>query len=95
MIVTPDPVLLVEILSPGNEADTRENIWAYTTIPSVREILVLSSTAVGAELLRREADANWPADPDMLGPADRLTLDSIGMSCLLAELYRGTHLVPR
>ena len=41
-----DPVLLVEILSPSNEADARRNVWAYTTIPSVVEILLLSSTSV-------------------------------------------------
>ena len=32
-----DPLLLVEILSPSNEAKTRVNEWAYATIPSVRE----------------------------------------------------------
>ena len=30
-----DPVLLVEILSPSNQAESRANVWAYTTIPSV------------------------------------------------------------
>ena len=94
LIITPDPILLVEILSPGNESDTRENVWAYTTIPSVREILVLYSTRIGAELLRREADANWPVNPEMLGSEDTLKLESIGMGCPLLELYRGTHLLP-
>lgn len=48
-----DPVLIVEILSPGNQAETWANVWAYTTIPSVREILVLRTVSVGADLLRR------------------------------------------
>ena len=26
-----DPVLLIEILSPGNQAETWANVWAYTT----------------------------------------------------------------
>src|SRR5437764_11584789 len=30
-----NPVLLVEILSPTNENETRENVWSYTTIPTV------------------------------------------------------------
>jgi Uma2 family endonuclease len=34
-----DPVLLVEILSPSNEAKTRANAWAYATIPSVQDVL--------------------------------------------------------
>lgn len=92
--MTPDPVLLVEILSPGNESDTRENVWSYTTIPSVREILVIHSTRIGAELLRRGPDASWPTDPEMLASEDMLKLGSIGMSCALRDLYQGTYLVP-
>ncbi len=49
---------------PSNAEETWENVWAYTTIPSVAEILVISSTAVEAELLRRDADGNWPAGRD-------------------------------
>ena len=52
-----DPVLLVEILSPSNRAETWTNVWAYTTIPSVREILVLHSLRIRAELLRRDDTA--------------------------------------
>src|SRR5437660_7096580 len=39
--VIADPALIVEILSPSNEAETWANVWADTTIPSVREIVVL------------------------------------------------------
>ena len=38
-VMVQDPVLLIEILSPSNESETRANVWTYTTIPSVREIL--------------------------------------------------------
>lgn len=88
----PEPVLLVEILSPSNEADTWENVWAYTTIPSAREILVLHATAIAAELLRRGADGNWPEDPTMFGPADTISLECIGFQCSVAEIYEDTHL---
>jgi Uma2 family endonuclease len=40
------PVFLLEILSPTNEQDTRDNVWAYMTIPSVQQILLVDSTAV-------------------------------------------------
>lgn len=33
-----DPVLLIEILSPSNQAKTWTNFWAYTSIASVQEI---------------------------------------------------------
>jgi len=88
----PDPVLLIEILSPSNEAETWESVWAYTTIPSVREILVVRSTTAAAELLRRQPDGNWPEQPETIGPTADLRLDSVGFVCPLAELYAQTHL---
>jgi hypothetical protein len=36
--------LIVEILSPSDESETRESVRAYATLPSVREILLIRST---------------------------------------------------
>jgi Uma2 family endonuclease len=91
-IVVPDPVLLIEILSPSNEADTRENVWAYATIPSVREILVVHSTRVAAELLRRRPDGTWPEEAEEVRQGGTLRLDSIDLTCPLSEVYARTHL---
>jgi len=89
-----DPVMLMEILSPSNASMTRDNVWAYTTIPSVREILLLESVAVAAELFRRGADGAWPDAPISIGPQDDVRLDSIGFRARLVEFYRTTNLVP-
>lgn len=86
-----DPVLIVEILSPSNQAETWANVWTYTTIPSVREILVLRSLYIGADLLRRRADGSWPQEPEILTDGD-LVLDSIGFRTPLAGIYRTTRL---
>ena len=91
-IEMPDPVLLIEVLSPGNATDTRANVWAYATIPSVREILLVHSTQVGAELLRRGDDGAWPERATLIGAADMLHLDSIEFTAPLIELYARTHL---
>ncbi|CBS86271.1 Uma2 family endonuclease [Azospirillum lipoferum] len=88
----PDPVLLIEILSPSNEAETWENVWTYTTLPSVSEILVLWTAGIGAELLRRQADGSWPESPLVMVGEDVLSLDSIGYRAPLRALYVGTHL---
>ena len=88
-----DPVLLVEILSPSNQAETWANVWAYTTIPSVQEILILSSTAIRADLLRRDAAGNWP-ERALVIEDGTLELPSIGFRTDLAALYRGTRLAP-
>lgn len=86
------PVLLVEILSPSNEAETNVNIWAFTTIPSVQEILAIHSTRIAASLLRRDPDGSWPSVPIPLGSGDTLVLDSIGSSVPLRACYRTTIL---
>lgn len=88
----PDPVLLIEILSPSNENETRANIWAYTTIPTVREILAVRSTRIEAELLRRRDDGSWPEEPDLIGPTADLSLVSIEFVGPLAAFYRTTEL---
>jgi len=82
-----DPVLLVEILSPSNEAKTRANVWAYATIPSVREVLILSSTAIRAEVLRQGEET-----PVILAGNETLQLDSIGYEGSLADFYATTDL---
>ena len=85
-------MLLVAILSPSNEAETRANIWAYTTIPSVQELLIVHSTRIEAELLRRSADGNWPEQPEIIGADDSLSLASIAFTVPLAAIYRTTAL---
>ena len=88
-----EPVLLIEILSPSNADETWANVWAYTTMPSVTEILVVSSTAIGAELLRRLPDGSWPEAPQSLGPTATLELASIGFQLPIASLGRTTALL--
>ncbi len=86
-----DPVLIVEILSPGNRADTWANVRAYQEMPGVREILVLHSDAVAADLLRRGEDGGWPEMPVRIAGGD-LSLASIGFTAPLTALYRTTRL---
>ncbi|WOJ91179.1 Uma2 family endonuclease [Methylocapsa polymorpha] len=89
-----NPVLLIEILSPSNQAETWANVWAYTTIPSVQEILVLKTASIGAELLRRNQDGSWPSKPLTMETGE-LTLESISFSVPLAAAYRTTRLAAK
>src|SRR5277367_6346911 len=73
----PEPVLLIEILSPTNQPKTWTNVWTYTSILSVQEILVLHTNRIAAELLRRSADGTWP-ERMMINSGEELVLDSIG-----------------
>ena len=89
---TPDPILLVEVLSPTNEEDTWSNISLYASVPSVAEILIVDSREVAAEVLRRGADGSWPKNPEPVPPGGVIRLTSIGLEMPMAEVYRGTHL---
>lgn len=88
-----EPVLVVEILSPSNEAETWANIWAYTSIPSVQEILVVRSLEIGTELLRRLPDGGWPANFERIASPDgRVRLDSVDAEFAVSVFYRTMEL---
>ncbi len=89
-----EPVLLVEVLSPTNKTETWTNVWAYTTIPSVREILILDSVRIRAELLRRDDNGHWPERPLVIEDGS-LELASIDFSVSLEVIYRQTRLARR
>ena len=94
-IMTPDPVLLIEVLSPGNPSETWQNVMGYTTLPSVQEILVVHSTRIKAELLRRDANGHWPANPEPIKAGANIALASIEAEFPLNEAYAGTHLMAK
>lgn len=79
-------------MSPTNQADTWSNVWAYCTIPTVTEILIVSSTRMAVDLLRRDADGQWPPGPASFEERDTVTLESIGVTLPLAEVYEGTYI---
>ena len=93
-IALPDPILLIEIMSPGNKKDTWDNVWAYTTIPSVGEIVIMQSTRIEASMLRRQADGSWPPDPETIAVDGVLSLTSIDFLTPLAAAYAKTYLAP-
>jgi Uma2 family endonuclease len=82
------PLILVEILSPSNTAETWANVWSYVTIVSIREILVVYTAEMRADLLRRQDDGAWPENPISLRGGDVVTLESIGFAAPLAAFYR-------
>jgi Uma2 family endonuclease len=87
-----EPFVLIEILSPSNVSRARANVRAYTTIPTVAEIVVLRSTAIAAEVLRRAPNGEWSPQPDIIDATGELRLDSVGFALPLREAYRTTTL---
>lgn len=89
-----EPVLVIEILSPSNKAETWSNVGAYTTVPRLREIAVFHSVKIGVELLRRGADGSWPEQPESIESGD-MVFESIEFRFPLEAAYRTTRLNSR
>ena len=62
------------------------------TIATVAEIVLLRSTAIAAEVLRRTPNGEWPQQPDIIDATGELRLDSIGFISPLRDAYRTTNL---
>ncbi|MGH7040385.1 MAG: Uma2 family endonuclease [Stellaceae bacterium] len=87
------PILIVEILSPGTERHDRlVKVPAYRQIASVAEILLIDSESLYAEILRRDG-ARWIADL-VRGAEGELFLAAIGLRLGLGDLYEGIDLAP-
>jgi Uma2 family endonuclease len=86
-----DPILIVEILSPGTERhDRRTKVPAYRDITSVREILLVDSESIYAEILKREGD-RWITELVQGRDATR-RLSSVDLQIAMAELYEGIEI---
>jgi Uma2 family endonuclease len=87
------PVLIIEVLSPSNVDETWETIRAVATLPTVTEVMVVSSTEIMVQVFTKDAATGWPADAvvfDQLAGSARLA--SIELTLPLAEIYAGTIL---
>ena len=86
-----DPILIVEVLSPGTQRHDRQiKVAAYREIESVQEILLVDSEAAYAEIFRRSG-AFWLSEI-VRGPEAELRLSSIELRLPIAELYEGIDL---
>lgn len=87
-----DPILVVELLSPSNEAETWANVWTYSTLGTLQEILVVSTIEVRAWLLRRDSDGTWPDRFEPIEADGHVTLRSIDATFALRAFYATTSL---
>ena len=88
----PDPVLIVEVLSPSNQKETWDSVYAMATISALTEIAVVDSERVRVEVLRRGADGSWPKSGEVTEGGGSFKLTSIGAEFPVSEVYAGTHL---
>ena len=94
-VFIPDPILIIEILST-NEDETRDNIARFTSLESVREIVLFHQGEPLVEVWRR-FDGVWPEDPEIIAGeaigfepatvAGSVRLETIAMTLDFAEAY--------
>lgn len=85
--LTPEPLVIIEILSPSTEnRDRKVKVPDYRAIPSVQEIVLVDQQELYCEVHRRLPDGRWLTD--LLRQADaRLRLESIDFDQPLSALY--------
>jgi Uma2 family endonuclease len=82
-----EPILIAEVLSPSTAATDRERkLPDYRAIPSLQDILVVSSTEPRIEHFRREPDG-WKIQD--LRDQGTLRLETFDLTIDLTELYAG------
>jgi hypothetical protein len=91
-LMVPEPVLLVEILSPSNEAETRANVCLTPPSPACRNFSL--STARGSRRSCSAETLTAPGleQPDIITADGMLSLASIAFADRLVALCRATAL---
>ena len=86
--MVPEPMIIVEVLSASTEAyDRGTKLPHYRAIPSVKEIVLVASSAIAAEVWRRTPDG-W-AVSELTDPKAIVKLDSAGIELPLSSIYEG------
>jgi Uma2 family endonuclease len=81
-----NPIVVCEVLSDSTEAyDRGEKFEQYRSIPSFQEYVVISQKKVRVEHFRKQLDGRWVLT--VLGPGDRLALESIGCEVAMDDIY--------
>jgi Uma2 family endonuclease len=83
--VSPDPVVVIEVLSPSTvDHDRGRKAPDNRRVPSVREIVLVASEQCRVEVWRRRG-AKWEIE-DLIGDA-ALELEAVGVTIPLGAIY--------
>ena len=83
-----NPTVVIEVMSPSSEVyDLNKKFDYYSSLPSVREYLVIAQDEVKVILFRRRKDDTMWALGHYHGLDTEIELKSLGLTFLLRELY--------
>ena len=90
--IVAQPVLLIEVLSPGNQKESWESLRASSTLPSLKEIVVVDSERIHVQLFHKDKDGNWAQAAEEFRQGDHVRLTSIEGELAVNDIYANTHL---
>ncbi|MGI8467264.1 MAG: Uma2 family endonuclease [Pyrinomonadaceae bacterium] len=83
-----NPVLIVEVLSGSTEAKDRgEKFFAYQTLESFREYILVSQDKEVVEQFIKQSDGSWKYLA-IIGAKSKVKFESIGIELSLEEIYQ-------
>jgi len=86
-LYTASPCLIVEVLSPGTERiDSREKLFAYRLLPSLREYLLLRQDRAQADLYQLGDEGRWQHQV-FTQPDEVLALRCLDVAVSLRDVY--------
>ncbi len=88
-----NPVIIIEILSKSTEGYDRGGKFAlYRSIPSLREYVMISSTTIRAEVMRKESDSPfWFLADEADSLKGSIYLKNIDLILSLSDIYEETE----
>jgi Uma2 family endonuclease len=85
--------LAAEVVSTSDRKTVESKCDVYKRHPACRCVLIIEQTRIGVRVSML-SNAGW-ADRILTEPTDELALEEFGLRCTLADLYKGTALLPR
>jgi Uma2 family endonuclease len=87
-----NPLVLLEVTSDSSEEyDTGAKLEAYQTIPTLREVILVSHRERRITLHRRDAAGAWTMRVAIAG--GHITAESLGAELIVDTLYRNSSVV--
>jgi hypothetical protein len=88
-----NPIIIIEILSKSTEAyDRGEKFALYRSIPSLREYVLISSTSIRAEVMRKENELGlWFLASEADSLEGSILIKNIELELSLSDIYEETE----
>jgi len=86
-----NPVVIIEVLSPSTESYDRGNkFFTYQQIPSLKEYILVDSTACNIQTIVKKDDGLWQFDT-ISDNTSSIIIQSISQTILVSDVYDGVE----